>query len=50
MQAAENLHKKLWGQDLAKQLSVVHEDGNTWNYLPKVYLKTLQLVVFAWLP
>ena len=43
MQVAENLHEKLWGLDLDNQLVKVTEDGNTWKYLPKVFLNTLQL-------
>lgn len=43
MQAAENLHEKLWGQNLNDKLKVLSDDGGTWKYLPKDYLDFIQL-------
>jgi hypothetical protein len=44
MEAAENLHEKLWGQNLDEKLKVVSGDGGrTWKYLPKEQLDSLQL-------
>jgi hypothetical protein len=43
MQAAENLHEKLWGRNLNDKLKEISDGGRTWKYIPKEQIDSLQL-------
>ncbi|KAH9074287.1 hypothetical protein EDB83DRAFT_2657196 [Lactarius deliciosus] len=44
MQAAERLYDKLWGTDLSAILEEISDKGNTWKYVPKKHIDSLNMV------
>ncbi|KAH9003512.1 hypothetical protein EDB86DRAFT_3241318 [Lactarius hatsudake] len=43
MQAAERLYDKLWGTDLSVILEEISDKGNTWKYVPKKHIDSLNM-------
>ncbi|KAH9003452.1 hypothetical protein EDB86DRAFT_2362458 [Lactarius hatsudake] len=43
MQAAERLYDKLWGKDLSVILEEISDNGNTWKYVPKKHIDSLNM-------
>ncbi|KAH9051098.1 hypothetical protein EDB87DRAFT_1836808 [Lactarius vividus] len=44
MRTAERLYDKLWGKDLSVILKEISDNGNTWEYVPKKHIDSLDLV------
>ncbi|KAH8982884.1 hypothetical protein EDB92DRAFT_1952030 [Lactarius akahatsu] len=44
MRAAERLYDKLWGKDLSVILEEISDNGNTWKYVPKKHMDSLELM------
>ncbi|KAH9035816.1 hypothetical protein EDB84DRAFT_1577925 [Lactarius hengduanensis] len=43
MRAAERLYDKLWGKDLSVILEEISDNGNTWKYVPKKHIDSLDM-------
>jgi hypothetical protein len=44
MSAAENLHERMWGQNINGILEEITDpEGVTWEYVPKRHIDTLEL-------
>ncbi|KAH8986501.1 hypothetical protein EDB83DRAFT_2683759 [Lactarius deliciosus] len=43
MRAAESLYDKLWRNDLSVILEKISDNGNTWTYVPKKHIDSLQM-------
>ncbi|KAH9074236.1 hypothetical protein EDB83DRAFT_1946033 [Lactarius deliciosus] len=43
MRAAERLYDKLWGTDLSVILEEISDKGNTWKYVPKKHIDSLNM-------
>ncbi|KAH9164837.1 hypothetical protein EDB89DRAFT_385511 [Lactarius sanguifluus] len=43
MRAAERLYNKLWGKDLSVIVEEISDNGNTWKYVPKKHMDSLEM-------
>ncbi|KAH9061048.1 hypothetical protein EDB87DRAFT_475280 [Lactarius vividus] len=48
MRAAERLYDKLWGKDLSVILEEISDSGNTWKYVPKKHIDSLNMAVLGY--
>ncbi|KAH9074282.1 hypothetical protein EDB83DRAFT_2549740 [Lactarius deliciosus] len=48
MRAAERLYDKLWGKDLSLILEEISDNGNTWKYVPKKHMDSLEMTAFGY--
>ncbi|KAH9039031.1 hypothetical protein EDB84DRAFT_1397173 [Lactarius hengduanensis] len=48
MRVAERLYDKLWGKDLSVIVEEISDNGNTWKYVPKKHMDSLEITTLGY--